>query len=85
MSTTKEADEPVILPPDHDVGFLARLKGDGVDLNDVAKIYFQESLQYDQAQLERDSVKVRRKFDFIVLPMVNPPKHNKILPAYSNG
>lgn len=32
----------------------------------------QRSLQYDRAQLEADSVKVRRKLDFIVLPMVCP-------------
>jgi hypothetical protein len=38
---------------------------------DVGRRYFELSLQYDQAQLERDAVKVRRKLDFIVLPMVN--------------
>ncbi|KAH8690122.1 MFS transporter [Talaromyces proteolyticus] len=76
MSTSKEADEAVVVSSDHDfgtskpVGFLARLKGDRVDLNDVAKIYFQQSLQYDQSQLERDSIRVRRKLDFIVLPMM---------------
>jgi hypothetical protein len=77
MSTTKEADEAVMSYADHGpgtlkpAGLLARLKGERVDLNDVAKAYFQESLQYDQAQLERDSAKVRRKLDFIVLPMVS--------------
>lgn len=37
---------------------------------DVARRYFELSLQYDQAQLEKDAVKVRRKLDFMVLPMV---------------
>lgn len=37
---------------------------------DVAGRVFEQSLQYDPAQLERDAVKVRRKLDFVVLPMV---------------
>jgi hypothetical protein len=40
------------------------------DLNLLGKEMLQQSLQYDQAQLEADSVKVKRKLDFLVLPMV---------------
>lgn len=52
-------------------GFLARIKGQRVDLNELGKEYFQQALQYDEEQLKRDAVKVRRKLDFIVLPMVS--------------
>ncbi|KAL1897878.1 hypothetical protein Sste5346_003730 [Sporothrix stenoceras] len=51
-------------------GFLNRLKGQRLDLNELGKEYFQQSQQYDEEQLKRDSVKVRRKLDFIVLPMM---------------
>lgn len=37
---------------------------------DIAFDLYEQSHQYDQAQLERDAIKVRRKLDFIVLPMV---------------
>jgi hypothetical protein len=40
------------------------------DLNELGKEMLQQSLQYDQAQLEVDAIKVRRKLDFLVLPMV---------------
>lgn len=40
------------------------------DLDELGRDVLQQSLQYDTAQLERDAVKVRRKLDFIVLPMV---------------
>ncbi|KAH9886798.1 MFS general substrate transporter [Xylariomycetidae sp. FL2044] len=40
------------------------------DLNELGKEMLQQSLQYDQAQLEADAVKVRRKLDFLVLPMM---------------
>lgn len=48
----------------------------GADHTDIAFDLFQQSHQYDPAQLEIDAVKVRRKLDFIVLPMVpflSPP------------
>ena len=76
MSASKEADEAVTSSSDHGVGstrpvgWLERLGGQKIDLNELGKEYFQQSLQYDQAQLERDSVKVRRKLDFYVLPLV---------------
>ncbi|KAL4906381.1 hypothetical protein BDW74DRAFT_190114 [Aspergillus multicolor] len=41
-----------------------------MDLNEVGRDYFQRALQYDEAQLERDAVKVRRKLDFYVLPLM---------------
>ncbi|KAM0809056.1 hypothetical protein AB5N19_09399 [Seiridium cardinale] len=40
------------------------------DLNELGKHMLEQSLQYDQAQLEADAVKVRRKLDFLVLPMM---------------
>lgn len=78
MSAAKEADEAVTSSSDHGYGstrsvrWLDRIKGQNIDLNEVGKEYFQQSLQYDEAQLERDSVKVCRKLDFYVLPMVRP-------------
>jgi hypothetical protein len=80
MSNLKEADEAVTstLSSDHKIGstksrafsWLERLGGRPMDLNEIGKDYFQQSLQYDQAQLERDSMKVCRKLDFYVLPIV---------------
>ncbi|KAL4806812.1 major facilitator superfamily domain-containing protein [Aspergillus unguis] len=54
---------------EHGLGIKA-IACEKVDLNEVGKDYFQQSLQYDQAQLERDAVKVRRKLDLYVLPMM---------------
>lgn len=47
-----------------------RLQGQRVDLNELGKEYYQKALQFDEAQLQRDSIKVRRKLDFIVLPIM---------------
>ncbi|RDW79858.1 major facilitator superfamily protein-3 [Coleophoma cylindrospora] len=47
----------------------AKAKLDGMH-TDKGLDLFQQSLQYDTEQLARDSVKVRRKLDFIVLPMM---------------
>ncbi|RDW59325.1 putative Mfs allantoate transporter [Aspergillus mulundensis] len=81
MSAPKEVDE-AISSSDHDHGFgssrsmpvnwLSRFTGKNtnINLNEVGKDYFQRSLQYDEAQLERDAVKVRRKLDFYVLPLM---------------
>lgn len=38
--------------------------------NDVGLELFQKSLQYDQEQLAADVGRVRRKLDFLVLPMM---------------
>ncbi|KAL3439899.1 major facilitator superfamily domain-containing protein [Aspergillus insuetus] len=76
MPSPKEADEAVTSASEHGFGssksvvWLRRLGGRNQDLNEVGKDYFQQSLQYDPAQLERDAVKVRRKLDFYVLPMM---------------
>jgi hypothetical protein len=76
MSKMKEVDTAVTSASDHEngtsrpVGFISRLKGQKIDLNELGKAYFQQSLQYDEHQLERDSIKVRRKLDFYVLPLV---------------
>lgn len=59
-----------IINPETDVkGETELIKGGG-DSDNIGLELFKESLQYDTAQLERDAVKVRRKLDFIVLPMV---------------
>ncbi|KAL2839738.1 major facilitator superfamily domain-containing protein [Aspergillus pseudoustus] len=76
MPAPKEADEAVTSASEHyygsskSVSWLRRLGGKNQDLNEVGKDYFQQSLQYDPAQLERDAVKVCRKLDFYVLPMM---------------
>lgn len=58
------------IKPETDVkGETELIKGGG-DSDNIGLELFKESLQYDTAQLERDAVKVRRKLDFIVLPMV---------------
>ncbi|OJJ50264.1 hypothetical protein ASPZODRAFT_149629 [Penicilliopsis zonata CBS 506.65] len=46
------------------------LKLDAQLHGDIAQELFEKSLQYDPAELQRDAVKVRRKLDFIVLPMM---------------
>ncbi|CAI7598921.1 unnamed protein product [Penicillium glandicola] len=64
MSALKEADEAVTSSSDHGYGstksvrWLDLLGVKEMDLNEVGKEYFQQSLQYDQAQLERDSIKM---------------------------
>jgi hypothetical protein len=37
---------------------------------DIGLELYQKSLQYDPDQLARDAIKVRRKLDYIVLPMI---------------
>lgn len=44
--------------------------GQNNNLNDLGRDLLEKSLEYDEAQLERDAVKVRRRLDFYVLPMV---------------
>lgn len=39
--------------------------------NDVGRVLYEQAQTYDVEQLQRDSVKVKRKLDFIVLPMVS--------------
>ncbi|KAJ5611395.1 MFS transporter [Penicillium lagena] len=81
MSSSKETDHVVISSSDMSrafstpTGLLARLKGRKVDLNILGKEYYQKSLQYDEPQLQRDSVKVGRKLDFLVLPMFLLQRH----------
>ncbi|CAK7568367.1 MAG: hypothetical protein SEPTF4163_006355 [Sporothrix epigloea] len=80
MSKVMDVDEAAATSlPDHEVGtstdvekggFRSRFVGQRVDLNELGKSYYQQSLQYDEEQLKRDAVKVRRKLDFIVLPLM---------------
>ncbi|KAL4951934.1 major facilitator superfamily domain-containing protein [Aspergillus filifer] len=73
---SKEANEAITSASEDGIGssrsvsWIHRFGGRKQDLNEVGKDYFQLSLQYDPAQLERDAVKVRRKLDFYVLPMM---------------
>jgi len=46
------------------------LKGRVTDPNEYGKELFEQALQYDEAQLERDAVKVKRKIDFLILPLM---------------
>lgn len=84
MSKIKEVDAPVTSASDHEngtsrsVGLISRLKGQRMDLNELGKAYFQQSLQYEEHQLERDSVKVRRKLDFYVLPLVRSSRYYQL-------
>ena len=41
-----------------------------VEHTDLGRALYEKSLQYDEAQLQRDSIKVRRKLDWMVLPMM---------------
>ena len=50
--------------------FLARFQNRTNDPNVLGKELLQKALEFDEAQLERDAIKVRRKLDFIVVPMV---------------
>lgn len=49
---------------------LAFLNEEKNDPNILGKELLQKALEFDPEQLERDSIKVRRKLDFIVIPMV---------------
>jgi len=49
------------------LSFLTEQKNDP---NILGKELLKKALEYDPEQLERDSIKVRRKLDFIVIPMV---------------
>ena len=77
MAASKEMIPNVKSSPETEIGqvkstsIFDRLKLQKIDLNEVGKELFEQSLQYDQDQLERDSIKVRRKLDFLVLPMVS--------------
>ncbi|KAI5866278.1 MFS general substrate transporter [Durotheca rogersii] len=51
-------------------GLFRRMISRRNDLNELGKDMLQQSQQYDKAQLEADAIKVRRKLDSIVLPMM---------------
>ena len=40
------------------------------DPNELGRDLLTKALEFDEAQLERDAIKVRRKLDFMVLPMM---------------
>ena len=40
--------------------------------DDTGRALYEQALTYDAEQLERDAKKVKRKLDFIVLPIVSP-------------
>lgn len=72
IATSGLADVEVEAGETHRRGkFAQMLKGRTNDLNELGKDMLQKSLEYDEAQLEQDAVKVRRKLDFMVLPMVS--------------
>jgi hypothetical protein len=50
--------------------FVERGRSEIHDPNAVGKALLQRALEFDEAQLERDAVRVRRKLDLIVIPMV---------------
>lgn len=75
----KKADTTVTSPPSPDIGpgtmkkrnkFLNAVKGHARDPNEYGKQLFEQALEYDEAQLERDALKVKRKIDFMILPLM---------------
>ena len=50
--------------------FLGFVQGRSNDPNTLGKELLQKALEYDEAQLELDAIKVRRKLDWMVIPMV---------------
>ncbi|EXJ65068.1 hypothetical protein A1O7_01408 [Cladophialophora yegresii CBS 114405] len=64
--------EPAVeaTPPPPKASFLDRFGGRTNDPNVLGKELLQKALEFDEAQLERDAIKVRRKLDFIVIPMM---------------
>ena len=50
-------------------GIIQRLRANRNDPNEIGRDLFEQSQQYDEAQLERDALRVRRKIDLLVLPM----------------
>ena len=53
--------------------FIDRVKGRTNDPNVLGKELLRKALEFDEPQLERDAVKVRRRLDWIVIPMVCSP------------
>jgi hypothetical protein len=47
-----------------------RLMGRTNDPNVLGRELLQSALEFDEATLERDAIKVRRKLDFIVVPLM---------------
>ncbi|KPI34296.1 putative transporter [Cyphellophora attinorum] len=70
ISSDVDTSETSLGQVNHRRGWLARLKGQVQDPDELGKELFAKSQQYDEAQLERDAVRVRRKLDFILLPLM---------------
>ncbi|KNG89671.1 hypothetical protein ANOM_002334 [Aspergillus nomiae NRRL 13137] len=69
-STIKEHDAPIEVSSVRvEQSFFQRLNARSGP-NELGQEMLQRSLQFDRAQLEEDSVRVRRKLDFLVLPMM---------------
>ena len=49
---------------------ISALKGKVIDPDEYGRQLLEQALQYDEAQLERDAIKVRRKIDFMILPLM---------------
>lgn len=47
--------------------------------DDLGRGLFEQSLQHDTAQMELDDINVRKKLDFIVLPMVS---YTSVIPQF---
>lgn len=65
------------------------LKGHVTDPNEYGRQLFEQALQYDEAQLERDAKIVKRKLDFMILPLMcgtySMYLHNITLAHPANG
>lgn len=63
---------------------LQRLEGRSTDPNELGRHLFEQSQQYDEAQLKCDAKKVCRKLDFMLLPLVSAVHRRRRVPADSH-
>jgi hypothetical protein len=69
--TQAQITEPTVeVTPQVRKRLFGRFGGHTNDLNVLGKELLEKALEFDEAQLSRDALKVRRKLDFIVIPMV---------------
>lgn len=75
MSDVEKNQHEVVAPEveirRQDSKFITLLKGNRNDPNILGKELYEKALQYDEAQLERDAIKVRWKLDLMILPLVS--------------
>ena len=68
----------------HEQSWYQRVTSRKNDIDELGREMLRRSMQYDENQLERDSARVLRKLDFIVLPMVGSPTAQVSSPPSAN-